>query len=111
MLRLADACLYQAKASGDYQDADVLVDDVNVGKLERQSFAGRMADRLIPKPDFFPKNMVSLAMDVADLAIGGHTVRVIADGEEIHSGEFLCPLSESPLIIFVEPARPCDQSE
>jgi len=92
-------------AAADYQDADVLVDDVTVGRLEQQSLSSRVADRLIPKPDFFPDSLVSLSIDVSDLANGGHTVRVITDGKEAFSGEFLCPLSESPLIIFVEPAR------
>lgn len=96
-----DHCLILA-ASIDHLGAEVTIDGTAAGNLKRQRVAARLLDKFIPQPDFFPKEVVSLSVDVSNLPEGLHVVRVVNAGQELISRDFSVPLSED-ILLFVEP--------
>jgi len=87
----------------DYVGAVVTVDGRRVGKLEKQGIAARVFYRLVPRPGFFPREVVSLAIDVSNLPEGIHVVRVVYAGRELTKRSFMAPLTES-MVVSVAPA-------
>ncbi len=76
------------------------IDGRQVGRLERQGTVARLVDRFLPQPDFFPRDAVSLRVDISELAEGPHTVQVASEGREIIVRSFVLPLSED-ILVFV----------
>ena len=84
-------------APGDQIGARVFIDGEEVGILESQTKAAKLIDKVISKPDFFPKELVSLSIDVSGLPEGDHVVRVVNAGKELIAKTFSVPLSEDEL--------------
>lgn len=89
-------------ATADNAGARVIIDEEEVGRLEGQKAVSKLLDRFISQPEFFPKEIVSLSVDVSEFPAGLHVISVVAVGGKIlASREFSTPLGED-LLVFAE---------